>query len=559
MNLNTNKSYDAVLTETSDFFKAQGINILGRGYEEIASNPALFEAYVEQLTDGIENADTAASMAQLMENANVSILTEGSVTGIAPISSLSAPVIRKLWPKFGLKEALDQEVVKTPRFSVSYTAPYMQKGDGEKLYLTRGLLPHAENGAIGELPGALSKEYTAAVEVVLAEGSAQVIDFSDDPHVRIANTPSAAKLQPLDELVFVSVEHGTVAAGEGEGAADVFTKVGDVAIAKRLNVYGGQVYAFRSGAVDGQLVVNFDGKNRKVTLAAIGAAVKVVVKAGVSSEYNEESWDVSFDIQRQDIDIPTGQHLNASLPVEYLNDVKALYQIDGTKETVDLMTNIFAQKLDLEVVRFVQDALANRPRNEAYMDGTYGGAGEYTLVFDCKPAAGFSRGQKEWREELKLQIDHLAQKIKNETFLQIGTFNIVANPLDAMLLSNVDWQFRGGQTGGIDGVTVDYSIGTFVGSNTYKVIASTNVPAGVMYILFLPTGKTQMTYKYYPYTFTTELGYTDPNRSRVPSIMMTKRHTFFEFMPAVGAILIQNNDGMSYMRKYQDVKLFDRE
>ena len=108
-------------------------------------------------------------------------------------------------------------------------------------------------------------------------------------------------------------------------------------------------------------------------------------------------------------------------------------------------------------------------------------------------------------------------------------FTIVGNPLDIQLLTNVDWQFRGGQGVSMDGVDVDYSVGTYVGANAYRVIASVNVPAGEMYLVFTPNSDSQMTYKYYPYTFNTEMGYIDPNRSRVPSIMMTKRHTFQEF------------------------------
>ena len=46
--------------------------------------------------------------------------------------------------------------------------------------------------------------------------------------------------------------------------------------------------------------------------------------------------------------------------------------------------------------------------------------------------------------------------------------------------------------------------GTYVGANAYRVIASTNVPAGQFFIIFTPSTDTQMTYKYYPYTFSTE-------------------------------------------------------
>ena len=551
-NLNE-KTYNEVLNEAYDYFQSQGLSVIGEGYKEIASNAALFESYVDQLTEGC-SANDAANMAQLMVNTNANILRESSMTGIQPIASLSMPVIRKLWPKFALKDALKTEVAKSPRFVVTYTRPYMFKGEGDqegvnKLYIPRDIRNNWD-AETSNLPGALKKEYTAAKSVDLSNGSAQVIDWD----TTVLNTPSAAKKQPLDELIVNAI------VGHYDNTLDTADKfVGDVVvpIGKKLGVYGNGVYEVPSfdEKAGGQLIVQFDGKACKATVALVGSKVdaaslvlRVTLKAGISSEYNEESWSVGFDIARQDIDIPTGQHLNAPLPVEALNDMMALYQIDGTKETVDLMTNIFAQKLDLEILDFIEDSHLNQPGNEAF--GAYGdkypAADDYTLIFDCKPAAGFAGSPKAWREEIKPMIDHLAQRIKNQTYLAAGTFTLVANPLDVQILANVDWQFRGGQGGNMDGVDVDYSVGTYVGANTYKVLASTNVPAGKIYIIFTPSSDTQMTYKYYPYTFSTEMGYVDPNRSRVPSIMMTKRHQFYEFMPAIGMIVIENNDGKGY-------------
>lgn len=536
MNDLNDKSYNTVLQETSDFFAAQGVSIIGEGYKEIATNPALFESYVENLTEGA-SADHAAAMAQLMSNTNSNILKESSMTGIQPIASLSMPVIRKLWPKFALKDALHTEVAKTPRFVVAYTKPYMVNSAGVRKDLAKGILSYDDNDPkndTGNLSDALKKEYTEVKEQSLNSGAAAVIDFSTDPHVTLADgkTPSQIKKQPCDELVFVEVK----LTPKSEAAEKV------VKLGKRLGVDGSGLFDLGDGC---QLVVKFDGANAKATVALVGgeagAKVALKVKAGVSSEYNEESWSVGLDIARQDIDIPTGQHINAPLPIEALNDMMALYQIDGTKETVELMTNIFASKVDLEILDFIQRCLANRPGNEAYKE--YGAAEKFVLEFDCKPAAGFAGSPKAWREEIKPMVDYLAQTIRNETYLTTGTFTIVGNPLDIQILANVDWSFRGGQGGNMDGVAVDYSVGTYVGANTYKVIASTLVPAGAMYLLFIPSGGTQLTYAYYPYTFSTEMGYVDPNRSRVPSIMMTKRHTMFEFMPAIGAIIVKNNNG----------------
>ena len=82
------KTYNAVLNETFDYFKSQGISIIGEGFKEIATNPALLESYIESLVEGSTSSDNATVMAQLMANANTQILQEGALAGIAPIASL---------------------------------------------------------------------------------------------------------------------------------------------------------------------------------------------------------------------------------------------------------------------------------------------------------------------------------------------------------------------------------------------------------------------------------------------------------------------------------------
>jgi hypothetical protein len=556
------KSFDTVLLETNDFFKSQGVNIIGEGYKEIATDPALFESYVEALTAGA-SADHAAVMAQLMANTNAGILRESSMSGIAPIASLSMPVIRKLFPKFALKDSIKTEVAKTPRFVVSYTKPYLFRGTEDKVFLPRAL-----RGSDGYLSSVGKKDFVESV-VTLASGASISVDFgvasgtgfANTGHALVAGAAGSSKTlrQPLDsEFRLVDVTATYDADGSGTGSAAV--AVSHV-LNKRLEINGTIIadvaLKLANGTVvaSGQVIVRVDLQKATALVAAVGFTVNspatlssltIDLKAGVSSEFNESAYSIGFDIARYDIDIPTGQHINAPLPIEALNDMMALYQIDGTKETVDLMTNVFAMRLDFEVLEFLKTSLMNQPGVAEFQTEQYPGFSypERLVTFDVRPAAGFAGSPKAWREELKPQIDHLAQRIKNDTYLQSGIFTLVGNPLDIQLLTNVDWQFRGGQGVNMDGVDVDYSLGTYVGANAYRVIASVNVPEGMIYLIFTPSGDTQMTYKYYPYTFSTEMGYIDPNRSRVPSIMMTKRHTFAEFLPAIGAINIVNNTGV---------------
>jgi hypothetical protein len=568
----TQKSYNAVLNETYDFFKAQGVNIIGEGFKEIATNPALLESYVESLVDGA-SANSSAVMAQLMANANTHILTEGALAGIAPIASLSMPVIRKLWPKFALKDALKTEVAKTPRFVISYMRPFMWRGDEPKRYIPFDLKGQAGRSALGK------KQFLNATVTVTA-GSVVAGDFNvsggsfvvaEGAGNLVVTTFSQSKRQPLDSefrLVQASI---TRVVADNAGTPVNRNVTSTVVINERISVNSTIIYdisfpaftigqtlvddaastfvvgatATGIGAQTGQIIVRAQLEEGKATTAVVGLTSTAVVKlrASVSEEYNETGWSVSFDIARKDVDIPTGQHLNAPLQIESLTDMMALYQIDGTKETVDLMTNTFAMNLDLEVLEFLNSSFLGQPGVQEFQTGQYPAASAYSFAFDVRPAAGFAGSPKAWREELKPQIDYLAQKIKNATYLQSGIFTIVGNPLDIQILTNVDWQFRGGQGVSMDGVDVDYSIGTYVGANAYRVISSVNVPQGGMYLVFTPSSDTQMTYKYYPYTFNTEMGYIDPNRSKTPSIMMTKRHTFQEFMPAIGMINIVNNTG----------------
>lgn len=551
-------TFDAVLTEAQDYFAAQGVRIMGEGYKEIAGNRALFESYVDKLVDGA-SANSAATITQLMENTNAEILTENSLTGIQPISSLAMPVIRKLWPKFALKDAMKTQVAKTPRFTVAYTKPYMIRGD-QKVYLPYGL-----KDANGELSAVGKKDYVTA-KVTVATGAAVVVDYytavdtlsatsgytlsaADVTKTNIPanNTPSLIKKQPLDELKLVAVKVTGTASGEGTAP---FV---DVKIGKRLDVTGSAVYDVPTGDAvgGGQIIVKFEGAAGKATIAYVGGTGTLTADlvAGVSTEFNEDAWDVGFDMPRQDIDIPTGQHINANLPIEFLNDAMATYQIDATKEIVDIMTNVCAMRLDLEALDFIQESFINIPSNEAFFGDTNipHGPAKHMAIFDCVPQPGFAGTPKAWREQLRTSIDYLAQQIKNETYLGAGQFKVVCNPLDAQLISNVNWEFQGASNS-VDGVSVDYSVGTFQGANFYSIISSVNVPQGVIYIVFIPETNSQMTYCYFPYSFSTSLGYISPNRSRTPSVMMTKRHTFAEFMPAVAAIEIMNNTGNPYTK-----------
>ena len=587
-------NYTECLNETYNLFKSQGVNIIGEGFKEVITSPTLFEGYVTSLVEGL-SADSQEQIAQLLANANNHILTEGAVGGIAPISSLTGPVIRKLWPSFAMKNAVATEVAKTPAFMINYTRPYYvtagPNGEEERHYIPR---PGLINGNVGARTVAndINGSYKT-VEVTLTNGTA-TYDFKYangtsgeySPFLK-ANTASAVKFQPLDadfELVGIKTATFTKVANNaefdsatvyyvfnaqtGKYVADTTVKAGNfadkkaslytdndtdatnnyIAINKKLGVENAIYADVKVGDDDVTILVRVDLNYGVAKVAAIGGAANaaVILKAHRSPEYNEITTSWSFDIAREDIRIGAGEHMNSPLSIESLTDMKALYQLDGTKMAVELMTNAMALDVDGRILAFLQDNFLNQPGHAEF--GDYPGASQYTAIFDIKAEVGFAGGPKAWREELKPVIDHVAARIKNQTFLRKGHFNLVGNPLDIMLITNINWTFRAGQNA-VDGVDVDYSVGTYFGSsNTYKIVSTEIVPQGYMYLVFIPSAEeNQLTYKYWAYTFSTELGYRDPNRAMVPSVMLCKRDVMKAFLPAIGMIQILNNTpDMSY-------------
>lgn len=563
LNLNLNsKTSNAVIHEAGEFFREQGYSVVGNGFGEVVGDPRLSQSYINALCEGIEDANRRAEMSQLLNNAAEQTLLNESLNGISPLSSLSMPVVRKLWPKCVMKDAMKTIVATAPIFTIAYTKPYLSKIDADgvevRKELPRGVFTHDADGAY-ETPYAASWGEDRVIEKEIALAAANTfVEAELIAKNKLAKTPLDKELE-LVELKYTAQDvEKSVFIGKKVGLEPVvIADIETPALAK-----DGAKDAVKS--MKGQVIVRVDFANGVANAAFIGAipvaegttgtegaygaisGLKVVLRARKSSEWNEEGWDVMMDIARQEVTIGTGEHLNAPITVSYLQDVKALYNIDALAEIADLMTNTFAQKLDYELINFMIECFLKRPKNSAYpvADG-YHAMGEHLYRFDVKPAAGYAGSPTAWRSEIKTVIEHAATKLMTETYLQSGTFVIVGNPLDTALLKETDWQFKQGATGNVDGTDINYTTGVFQGTYVYKVISSINFEPGKLILSFIPSGDKQLCQAYYPYSFTMEKGngYRSPNHSLVPNLMMTKRHTYYEFMPCTALIAIENNTG----------------
>jgi hypothetical protein len=523
-------NYKAILRETVDTIRSRDhVNVLTpEGLREALTEPALYRQYKTMLSEGM-SADSAAAFDILTDNFQLSVFREASLSGIQPVSTLTMPMLRKAWPKIGIKEALPTEPVKIPKFTVSHLIPY---------------IIDPATGIKKELPQAL-RDPSLSSSQKRVDGGARDLPM-DSIDVMPVGTPVSAgyTLDPVFAVVAVDIRVADAAGLNVETLTNVKvynglaeTRLGNV----RFTVTGTHssghetsdtVFGFVN-FTDGVMTATSLSSNPTATKAKIS---KVYLSGRMETTSNKQSTQIGFDIKTTEIHIGTGEHFDAALPLEWLQDNLALYNIDGTLKVVDIMTEVLAQKVDHKGIDFVNEAADHISAQGA----------NFIRTFDVWPTGNYMGSPTDWLNELKRITDNLAQSMRNYSSFAGGTFMIVGNPIDINLFTGVNWIFTAQTEQARDGVDVTYSIGAMSGSQRYMMFTSQNIPEGTISILFVPGQDDIKTLVYYPYTFNVErssTGFISPNAPHVPSVMMVMRQIFQEYVPLVGKIVIKNNDG----------------
>lgn len=569
-----------LLQNAQQTFHEDGINILGEGIADVISDEDTFNRYRDVMLEGCE-ADDAEQISQIIDNSRWDIINE-STTGITPISSLAVPAIRALWPRLALKNAIPTEVVKAPKFSLSYIIPYL-KVNGKKYQLPRGIVgddsdatnntwamgQHVWNGDISvtKTTGTDSARVPGGFDL-LRDGSGNLLVWNPSGRTDgIGSVTARPGFDHIDPDFWVSkIKTKAGYANKTTGAFTTEDKSSDtdfVAIpAQELKVYvrcelrgslnyelnkvipvvvSGTTYnVVFNDAISGKV----DFEECKLRLASFAGVIDSVnVEGRLTFENNERTESVIFEIETKDVTIGTGIHIDAPLPNEFLSDVSVLYSIDGVAKVIDIMTQTVALRLDNEIRQYIINGYQRQTDRS--------GAELFHGFFNCRPDDRYNGTPKDWREQIKVTIDFMANILKQRNYFQGGKFVIVCNPVDAALIPNTSWSFTGAASER-SGIEVDYDIGAISGSQRYEVISSQLMPAGVMYILYVSSQDEQMTYKYYPYSFLVTRDMRNADQVLIPNITMCKRHKLEYFHDAMIKITIANNNGATSWQSFND-------
>ena len=526
------EGYSAVLREAVETLRTRDHvhAMTPEGLREILGEPALYRAYKALLSEQM-SADSAESFGQLCDNFQTQTLSEASLSGIQPISVLSMPVLRKAWPKIGVKEAIPTEAVKTPKFTVSTLYPYMKDpATGAKLALPQALRTPGLSSSQKAISGAKLALPMDAVDVMPA-GCPVAAGYTIDPVFAIVGVDiTVTDAAGANPETFVNVR---VYDGQAE------TRAGNV----RTTVTQAHSSGFETSDTLFGYVEFSTGLFTATTLSggasATSAKITAVYLSGkIESTSNQQSTSIGYDVMGTEVHIGTGEHFDAALPLEWLQDNLALYNIDGTLKVVDILTEVLAQKVDIDGVNFLEDCYDQ----QAIVVGT-----DFTRTFNVFPTGQYNGTPTDWMGEIRRVTDNLAQTMRNQSNMGTGgVFAIVGNPIDVALYPGINWIFTAQASDQRDGVDVNYSIGAISGAQRYTMFSSQNVPAGALYMVYIPGVSDIRTVSLFLYTFNVERsssGFVSPNTPNVPSVLMTQRRRFQNFLPLVSKINILNNNG----------------
>lgn len=539
---NSQDEYSQVFKEAVNTLKNTcHINALN-GAADLYSDSVAFNRYAEKLVEGFD-ANTAEDIKKLLKNNQMQVLSEASLAGIPPITALNAPTLVKMWAKSGLKNVIPTQVTDKPVFSVLSNHPYMIADDGTHIDLPEGLFDQGDRNN-RKRNGVGNKEaYTVTIPMTELKAGLDLRTATSSKLTTVkclsVNTGDSSKdtAEHLvarlkeDELDYVKVVKGVTASGDAvivegnkDGKKDSRQSLGRKFYFKAVD---------SAHSISEDVLGHVDMEERFLQFLSTGTGLQsLVFEIGVASTWHRRSTEVSFEVRRRDFEIPTGEHFEVNLPLEFINDMYALYQIDSAAMATETLSNVINQKLEQEIDEFLGQYVMADERKA-----------KYHKEFDVHAPGQYGMMPKDYLAELRRVIDYLANLIKTDSYFYQGYFVIYGNPVDIALLPNVDWTFNSASDN-VNGVNVNFSYGAMSGANKYVIVGSDLIPMGELRMIMCPTVDDYKTFMYYPYTFNIVNNYLNANgKNTMPNLMMTKRHTFGDFMNLSACITIKNNDG----------------
>lgn len=571
-------------------YQQQGYNIASaRGVGNVFDDPTAYDNYKNTLFGDIANEDTRIALETLMDHERNDVLgaangvvtnEDGSVSNVSVFSYLNGPVIRAIWARCIVPAVMKTVALKQTQYTITYDIPYVvvdgvrknlpydMVDSADPLIGLKKLTPRAAAGEHIAADGSLKFKNNVVVGNLLSESLTETVTAYDgrsiDANITIKNikfhgeaNASNTNATPVETLATTQGTY-TPAQKNGKAGEIVFIiPVEGVYECKAEGDTAAATYSWEEADVPATVVVIVDlGTGAYKATSTSADIVSFEFDAYLSSEDNRTPAVMKTEQYSDTVTIGTGQHIMVDTPIELLQDYAPSHQgADYAVAMTDIVSEFQAGNMNVEMLRFFRNSLQN-PASAQYIPQTVlRGINIPNCQFDVRVAHGENPAAY-MDVQLKRCISYYINNIRSKSRIEDGYWNIVGHANDVMYIP--DFKTEGfAQLNGDGDKERDDVLGFKVG---YTFGFTTNVINGRVRCLYTPectqasgmtafftsTDERRPTYIFHPYSYTISRGYQNPNNTTIPSLMVTKRHLFKEFVPSQFNLKLLNNDGTQF-------------
>lgn len=564
-----NHPFNAQFGLALESFKERGLNIASaKGFQAVGQDPNEFDAYKREMFGDIQNEDTRQQLELLLDHdRDVACFGEetikdesGSVGNVTTFAYLNGPVLRAVWARSIVPALMRAVTLKQTSYTATFDVPYMvvdgvrkdlpySLTDQEEPVLgLKKLTPRAAAGAHIAADGSLTFTNNAVTGNLLTESLTQVIGeydgYSVDRRIAISNIKystvkavgAAAVEETLPRVVRPSSKMG---------------KAGDVALIVEFPVKKEVSGALEEEIVTVNVLIDLStGRYRAMTTSAAVKSFKF--DAFLSSEDNRTAAMMKTEQHSIEVMIGTGQHVMIDTPVELLQEYPTSHQgSDYVVALTDIVSEFYAGNMNQEMLQFLSKSLLNSNASSYIPDTVLRGVNKADAEFDIRVAHG-ENPSAYMDQMLKKCLSYYINEIRSVSRIEDGFWSVIGHANNVALIP--DFKTEGfAQLNGDEDTNRNDVLGFKVG---YTFGFTTNVINGKVRCLYTPeikkttgligffssTDDKRPTYLFHPFSYTVSRGYQNANNTTLPSIMVTKRHTFEEFIPSQFRLKINGND-----------------
>jgi hypothetical protein len=561
-----NHPFNETMNIARESFESQGINIYSKsGIETVYGNPLLYEQYKDLMYGDIKNTDAYAVMETSLDHDKDMVLhgmdvqaEDGSVGNVTTYAYLNGPIIRAIWARSFVQTVMKTIPLKQPSYTLTFDIPFVID-EGVKKDLPYSLIDEEE--PLIKLRRLIPKP-EADAEKINADGSINLINKMVSGNILSESLFDGTPVNPFDgRHVDRSI---TVYPVRYKDETDT-----EVTLPLTLNPeeeHGAEAgnlifkHEWRIGDELVLLVIFIDLNNGRYR--AISTSDKVVsftFEAYLSSEDNRTPIMLSTRQRDVSIRIGNGQHVMIDTPVELLQDYPTSHQgTDFAVSLTDVASQFFAGDLNKQCITFLNTSMI-RPSTQIVPKEVLRGLNIPNAKFNILVAHG-ENPSAYVNEQLKKCISYYINKIRSFSRLEDGYWSLIGHALNMMHIPDfkkVTYDQRddnGDEQPVVQGFKVGYVFGfgtNIINNGKVRCLYTPEMRlADGIVGFFTSTDDRRPTYIFHVYSYTVSRGYQNPNNPYIPSIMITKRHMFNEFVPSQFRLQLLGNDDNQFISPY---------